>query len=150
MPALVAALQAPDRRLAAVQLTFLQEDGTKAPLSEPRWTHGALGEAAARLGPVDIVLGIAEGVEDALAASQLSQVSCWASIGAGRMHRVLVPAAVREIHIFADDDEAGLKAAERTTRVHRDCGRRVVLRLPPAGLKDWGEVASTVLKNAAA
>ena len=137
-PALVAAVQAADDRITAVQVTWLSEtDASKALPQVPRWTFGALGEGAVRLGTA-AVLGLAEGVEDALAASQLSQLSCWACLGAARMHRVVVPDNVREVHIFADDDEPGRAAADRTANVHRDRGRRVVVRLPPAGPQGLG------------
>jgi putative DNA primase/helicase len=142
MPALVAAVQAPDRQLTAVQLTFLRAGGGKAEVFPVRWTIGQLGGGAVRLGPAERVLGIAEGTEDALAASQLSQVACWASLGSERMHRVFLPGSVRELHIFADDDGPGLRAAERTAEVHRDLGRRVLVRVPPKGFKDWGEIAA--------
>ena len=51
------------------------------------------------------MLGITEGAEDALSAMQLTNVPCWASLGAGRMHRVAIPEHVRELHIFGDNDE---------------------------------------------
>lgn len=149
-PALIAAIQAPDRRVTAVQATWLSPDGNKALPAMPRWTFGMIGDAAVRLGAATETLGLAEGVEDALAASQLSQLSCWACLGAARMHRVRVPDGVREIHIFADDDEAGRTAAERTARMHRDAGRRVLVRLPPVGFKDWGEVVQLTGRSAAA
>jgi hypothetical protein len=60
-----------------------------------------------------------------------------------------VPHAVRELHIFADDDEPGRVAAERTADRHRRHGRRVVLRLPPIGFKDWGDVVMSCPREAA-
>jgi phage/plasmid primase-like uncharacterized protein len=104
----------------------------------PRKTTGALGLGAVRLGPAGDMLGIAEGIESALSAQQLSGVPCWACIGAGRMHRVAIPDTVRELHIFADNDDPGRAAAERTAHAHRH--RRVVLRFPPEGCKDWNDV----------
>jgi hypothetical protein len=153
LPALLAAVQAPDRRVIAVQATWLLPDGSKALPATPRWTFGMIGDGAVRLGAATGKLGLAEGVEDALAVSQLSrlsQLSCWACLGAARMHRARIPDGVRELHIFADDDEAGRTAAERTARIHRDAGRRVFVRLPPVGFKDWGEVALPAGRRTAA
>lgn len=149
-PALIAAVQAPDRRLIAVQTLWLSPDGSKALPARPRWNFGPLGDGAVRLGPATDVLGLAEGVEDALAASQLSQLSCWACLGAARMHCVRIPDCVREIHIFADDDDAGQKAAKLTAGIHQDAGRRILVRLPPAGFKDWGDVVRSVGRRRAA
>ncbi len=138
MPAMVAAVQRPDGKIVAVQTTLLTAAGCKAPVSTPRLTTGALGAGAVRLAKAGDVLGIAEGVESALSAMQLTGVPCWACLGAGRMHRVAVFDTVRELHIFADNDEPGRAAAERLAHVHLH--RRVVLRYPPDGCKDWNDV----------
>lgn len=51
LPAMVAAVQRPDRRIIACQATYLRaSDGAKAPVSVPRMTVGALGDGAVRLG----------------------------------------------------------------------------------------------------
>lgn len=140
-PTMIAAVQAPDRQIVAAQLTHLTHDGrAKAPLSIPRRTVGALGTGAVRLGMAGEDLGIAEGVEDALAATQLCGLPCWACLGAGRMHRVNIPTTVKTLHIFADDDEPGRRAAQQTSQTHVALGRRVLIRRPPAGMKDWGEM----------
>ena len=74
----------------------------------------------------------------------------WCCLGAGRMHRVAIPPAVRELHIFADDDEPGRAAAERTAEEHSRAGRRVVLRYPPAGRKDWNDALVAATREVAA
>jgi len=137
MPTLVAAVQRPDGKIVAVQQTLLTWGGSKAPAGITRITTGALGDGAVRLARADDYLGIAEGVETALSAMQLGGVPCWACLGAGRMHRVLVPDHVHELHVFADADEVGRAAAERAAQEHRH--RRVVLRFPPDGFKDWND-----------
>jgi hypothetical protein len=137
--ALVAAVQAPDRRTIAVQRTLLDPRGDrKAQVRIPRMTVGALGWGAVRLAAAADVLGLAEGVEKGLAAMQLFGVPCWVSLGATRMHRVAVPDTVHELHLFMDNDDAGRAAGERTAHAHRH--RKVVLRFPPDGCKDWDDV----------
>jgi putative DNA primase/helicase len=137
--AMVAAVQAPDRRTIAVQVTRLDPGGErKAQVLVPRRTYGALGDGAVRLAAAGDVLGIAEGVESALSAMQLSGVPTWACLGAGRMHRVAVPDGVRELHVFTDNDGPGRDAGERTANVHLH-HRRVVLRRPPDHLNDWND-----------
>jgi putative DNA primase/helicase len=103
--AMVAAVQAPDRRIIAVQVTRLDPSGErKAQVPIPRRTFGALGNGAVRLAAAGDVLGLAEGVESALSAMQLSGVPTWACLGASRMHRVAVPESILELHVFADND----------------------------------------------
>jgi putative DNA primase/helicase len=137
--AMVAAVQAPDRRIIAVQVTRLDPSGErKAQVPIPRRTFGALGNGAVRLAAAGDVLGLAEGVESALSAMQLSGVPTWACLGASRMHRVAVPESILELHVFADNDGPGRDAGERTCAAHQP-HRRVVLRRPPDHLKDWND-----------
>jgi hypothetical protein len=135
MPAMIAAVQRPDGRVVAVQSTLLTHTGRKAPASTSRITTGALGAGAVRLAKAADVLGLAEGVETGLAAMQMTNVPVWTCLGAARMHRVELPETVRELHLFGDNDEPGRCAVERTAHVQH--GRRVVLRFPPDGCKDW-------------
>jgi putative DNA primase/helicase len=146
LPAMVAAVQAPDRRVIAVQRTLIDPRGDrKAQVRIPRMTIGALGWGAIRLAAATDVLGLAEGTEKALAAMQLFDVPCWSSLGAGRMHRVWIPDHVRELQIFVDNDDAGRAAAERTAHAHRH--RRVVLQFPPSAFKDWDDVTAANAKE---
>jgi putative DNA primase/helicase len=139
LPAIVAAVQAPDRRVIAVQRTLIDPRGDrKAQVRIPRMTIGALGWGTIRLAGATDVLGLAEGTEKGLAAMQLFNVPCWSSLGAGRMHRVWVPDQVRELHVFLDNDAAGTAAAERTAHAHRH--RKVLLHFPPEQFKDWDDV----------
>jgi len=140
-PGLVAAVQRPDRRIIAVQVTYLRpSDGAKATASVPRLTFGALGTGMIRLAHAGAELGIAEGTETALAALELTGVPTWAVLGAQRLAKVTIPAGVRHLHIFADNDPPGLenakKAADRYTRE----GLRVTVRCPPDECKDYNDM----------
>lgn len=146
LPAMIAAVQAPDRRTIAVQTTLIDPRGDrKAQVRLARKTTGALGWGAVRLAAATDKLGLAEGVEKGLAAMQLLGVPVWATLGAGRMHRVAVPDGVRELYIFPDNDDAGRAAAERTAHAHRH--RRVILHFPPDGFKDWDDVTAARAKT---
>jgi hypothetical protein len=139
-PAIVAAVQRPDRAICAVQLTYLRpSDGAKAPLSTPRLTVGKLGKGAIRLAAADEVLGLAEGTESALSAQELTGVPCWATLGGQRLARIGLPTVVGELHIFADDDPAGRLAAEIAAGAYTRAGMRVTLRWPPDGFNDWND-----------
>jgi hypothetical protein len=137
-PAMVAAVQAPDRRTIAMQTTLIDPRGDrKAQVRLPRKTTGALGAGAVRLGPAGDVLGLAEGVETALSAMQITGVPVWACLGSFRMCRVAVPDAVRELHLFGDNDDPGRDAVERAAHAHRH--RRVVIHFPPDQFPDWND-----------
>jgi hypothetical protein len=139
-PAMVVAVRDLDRKVIAVQRTLLTSDGLKASVERPRITTGKLGNGAVQLAEPSDVLGLSEGVEDALAAFQETGIPTWAALGAGRMSNVVIPLGVRVLHIFADQDEAGKKAAYATAQDHVGAGRTVFVRFPPNDHKDWGSV----------
>jgi len=145
-PAMVAAVQAPERQVIAVQTTLIDPRGDrKAQVRVPRKTVGALGWGAVRLAAATDVLGLVEGTEKGLAAMQLFGVPCWSTLGGGRMHRVWVPPSVRELFLFADNDDCGRAAVERTAHAHRH--RRVIIKFPPEGFKDWDDVTAYQAKE---
>ena len=138
-PAMIAAVQAPDRRIIAVQALALTPEGRKATVTPVRVTTGGMGHGAVRLAAATDVLGIAEGVETALSAMQLTGVPTWATLGGQRLAKIDVPSSVRELTIFADNDQAGLDAAKAAAA--RFAETMVVhVRLPPARCGDWNDL----------
>jgi hypothetical protein len=140
-PAMVAVVQAPDSSPIAVQVTYLDPSGRGKANNKPeRMNVGELGWGAVRLSPAAAEMGIAEGAETALAAARLTGLAVWATLGSQRMHRVAIPARVRHLHIFGDNDEAGRVAADRTAYTHHAAGRQVTLRFPPNEVKDYADL----------
>jgi hypothetical protein len=139
-PAMIVGVEREQQGIVAVQVTILTADGRKADIDKPRRISSRLGDGAVRLAKPSAELGIAEGVETALSAMQLTGISCWASLGANRMHNVTVPLGVRVVHIFADDGEPGRLAAERTADQQTRLGRMVKIHHPPHGYSDFNEM----------
>jgi putative DNA primase/helicase len=89
-------------------------------------------------------LGIAEGIETAIAARELIGLPTWATISSTIMASFVPPAGVRRITIFADHDTnfAGQLAA--FTLAHRlyrlDPGLAVEVKIPPEPDSDWLDV----------
>jgi phage/plasmid primase-like uncharacterized protein len=138
IPALVSALASPSGKVTAVQTTFLEPTvPRKRNCQVPRKTHGHMGAGAVRLAAAGETLGLAEGVETALSAMQLSGLPVWACLGAARMHQVAIPNTVRTLIVFADNDEPGMAAARRTAEQHRNI--TVEIRTPPDRHKDWND-----------
>lgn len=142
---MVAAVQRLDGKVVAVQSLRLTPDGQKAAGNIPRITTGALGGGAVRLGPSGNILGLAEGIETALSAMQLTGIPVWASLGSARLARVELPGEVSEVHIFVDNDEPGRSAARRTADVHISAGRSVFLRSPPEQCGDWNDFLNLII-----
>jgi hypothetical protein len=96
---------------------------------------------AIRIWPDEAVthgLGIAEGIESALAAAH-GYTPVWATVDAGNMAVFPVLAGIETLVIFADNDEPGLRAA-------RACGQRWAQARREARLvvPDHGDMADVV------
>ena len=99
-----------------------------------------------RLWPDDCVtygLGVAEGLESALAAALLF-TPIWSTVDAGNMAALSVLAGIESLTIYADNDQAGLKAARECARRWAAAGRDVRIRAPRAEGKDAADVAKEV------
>jgi putative DNA primase/helicase len=151
LPGMIARVIAPDGKSSTIHRTFLTDDGWKAPGDSPKRLmpgHVAAGSAV-RLSPATDVLGIAEGIETALAASILFDVPVWAVLGTANMEAFTPPDSVRELVIFADNDAkfAGQAAAYRLAFKTAVKDRQVRVEMPPPG--DWNDVLNTRLRIAA-
>jgi putative DNA primase/helicase len=82
-------------------------------------------------------MGIAEGIETALSAMEVSKVTVWAACGS-RLADIQLPAEVKRVVIFADNGAPGVEAAEKAKAALLEQGRRVAIAYPPVG-KDWND-----------
>ena len=99
-----------------------------------------------RLWPDECVthgLALAEGIESALAAAHLF-TPVWAAVDAGNMAQLPVLPGIEALTIYADHDEAGLKAAKECARRWHDAGREVHIRAPRAAGADAADVSREV------
>ncbi len=84
-------------------------------------------------------LGIAEGIETALAVMQRAGwAPVWAATSAGAIRRFPVLPGIEALTVFADMDGAGLNAARDCCRTWAAAGWEARLLAPPAG--DWDDV----------
>jgi hypothetical protein len=84
-------------------------------------------------------LGLAEGVEDALAAHELSGLPIWAALTAENLASVAIPARLATITIFTDADDVGRSHAHGLAKRLREEGREVRVLRPQTG-KDPNDV----------
>lgn len=113
--AMVAPLVAPDGRTVALHRTYLTNDGRKADVPQVKKLTGTAGQLTGACiplhKPVGGCIGIAEGIETALAAWAGSGVPTVAAYSAGALAAWQWPRYVRRIVVFADADEAGRTAS---------------------------------------
>ncbi len=143
-PAMVAPLTAADGGPVALHRTYLSADGSKADVPTVKKltaASGPLAGACIRLRPArGGVIGIAEGIETALAASVASGVPTVSAYCAGAMAGYSWPAGVQSLVIFADADKAGREAADRLRARALQAGLRVNVMMPSAAGTDWCDV----------
>lgn len=99
------------QRYRSMHRTFLRPDGkAKAEMGAPRkLMPGTLPDGACVMlsdWPGYGSIGIAEGIETALAASAMHDLPVWAAISTGMMQRWEPPEGADEVVIFADNDAA--------------------------------------------
>ena len=142
MPAMLALVRDPNGEGASVHRTYL-DGAAKAGIDSPRrLMPGALPRGVAiRLCPHDGVLGVAEGIETALAVTRDFGLPCWATLNATIMREFEWPPGLRELHVFGDNDgkfagqAAAYQLAMRASTAPQPVATEV--HVPPERGTDW-------------
>ena len=136
----------PSGNLVSVHRTFLHEDGRKAGELSPSkmLMAGSIPHGSAiRLMKAASHMGIAEGIETALAASLMTGIPTWSVISAPFMKSWEPPKGVKKLTIFSDNDAnfTGQHAAyDLARRLVMKGGIKVDVRVPAATGEDWADV----------
>lgn len=140
-PALLSLVRDAAGNPVSIHRTFLDGEGRKIGRA---MCAGELPESIAiRLGaPVDGVLGVAEGLETALAVREQFGVPCWSMVTAGFLAKWQPPKGVTRVLIFGDADHnyTGQAAAFHLAKrmVHK--GLSVAVSIPPELGVDYADV----------
>jgi putative DNA primase/helicase len=115
--------------------TWIRADGRKADVDPPRLLLGCHRKQGGviRLWPDEAVttgLGMAEGIETALSLAW-GYVPVWALIDAGNLKALPVLAGVESLVIGADNDAAGIAAADECAQRWADADREVFVTQQP-------------------
>lgn len=140
-PAMLAAVR-DESGLVAIHRTFLDPmSAGLADLAVPKRALGLLGQGAVRLYPPhERMLGWAEGIENAMAATQLTGTPCWATLGTERFARVALPPSVKRLVLFLDNDAGGRRAETLAREALRGTGVEIETRYPEHPGADWNDV----------
>lgn len=141
-PAMLAMVSNPDGTPVTLHRTFLG-DGCKADMDEPRaLMPGPVPDGAAiQLSAPFEIMGIAEGIETALAASKKFGIPVWAAINSTMLKKWEPPAIAKEIVVFGDNDPKFGGAAAAYTLAHRLAvkGKAVTVEIPQTRGHDWAD-----------
>ena len=140
-PAMLAAVR-DGSGLIAVHRTFLDaKSGALAAFPNAKRALGQLGEGAVRLfAPRGRILGWAEGIENALAATMLSEVPCWATLGTERFAHAALPPGVQHLILFLDNDAGGRRAEQLARQALTGADLMIEARYPTLPGGDWNDV----------
>jgi len=107
-PGMVAVMRGPDGKGVSLHRTYLTADGCKADVNpSKKFVEGLkLNGGAVRLSRVQSHVGIAEGIENALAAGSMFSMSVWAATNATLLEQWIPPNGIERVSIFADNDSS--------------------------------------------
>jgi putative DNA primase/helicase len=138
-PAVVAPVIGPDGSLQSCQRIY---DWDISPRKKLLPCVSTVSGAAVRLHEVGEEMGVAEGVETALAAYEMFGIPTWAAISAGGIASFEPPAGLKRLHVYADHDSnfVGQQAAYALAQRLTQRGIEVSIHIPPAVDTDWNDV----------
>lgn len=145
LPAMLAMVETADGQPATMHRTFLGPNG-KADIAKPRALMAGPhpeGSAVRLFAPVDGRLGIAEGIETALAAAKHFQMPVWAALNARQLAAWVPPEGVTSVVVMGDNDASFTGQAAAYALANRLAVRgkiAVEVQIPPEVGTDWADV----------
>jgi putative DNA primase/helicase len=118
---MLALMRYPNGEIASLHRTYLTSSGQKAKVSPVRkyMAGKPLNSASAQFSEVEPRIGIAEGIETALAASTRFKMPVWAATNAALLEGWVPPAGVEYVLIAGDHDANYVGQAEAVNLAKR-------------------------------
>lgn len=141
-PCMVASLRDEHGTILGSHITFL-DGNRKANVSSQKKMNGeVLNGAVARLYAATPSIGIAEGIETAIAAKMLYGINTWAALNTSLLEKFTPPTGTTELTIFADNDAnyAGQKSAYVLANRLAKTGLSVKVIIPEVVGTDFNDV----------
>ncbi|CAM5185444.1 Toprim domain-containing protein OS=Castellaniella sp OX=1955812 GN=EPN31_14065 PE=4 SV=1 [Castellaniella denitrificans] len=148
-PAMLAAVTSPAGDLVAIHRTYLTGDGHKAPVPTVKKlsaTAGPLAGASVKIGaPAPrpdgrLGLGVAEGIETALAASMLAGIPVWPCVSAHGLEAFDPPPGLHHLYVMGDRDDSGTGQKAAAILAQRAAAAGLAARvLLPDAVGDWND-----------
>jgi len=146
MDAMVARVISADMKGITIHRTYIK-DGKKAPIESPKklmpHNNNMRGATVPLFKPRNGTLGVAEGIESAIAAAQLFDQPVWSCISASGMESFIPPQDVKKVIIFGDNDATftGQKSAYKlANELYVKHNRIVDVQIPETPGWDFADV----------
>jgi putative DNA primase/helicase len=142
-PGMLAKVTAATGKPVMIHRTYMTADGRKAPVDKVRMFCAGKVPAgsAVRLAPAAKMLGVAEGIETALAAAQLFHLPLWAALSDRGVETFEPPAGVERLVIFGDNDANGAGQHAAYALAARVAQRvKVEIKIPEVAGTDWNDI----------
>lgn len=148
-PGMLAAIQGADGNAITLHRTYLENGMKAAGIEAKKVLSSGINGAAVRLADATDELGLAEGIETAMAIHLRTGKPVWATISAGNMEKVWIPDSVRRVCIYADNDAnsefdgqaSAFALARRLKKEEKKTGaRHVEVFVPKTAGEDWADV----------
>jgi putative DNA primase/helicase len=142
-PGMLAMVSAPSGKPMTIHRTYVTPNGTKASVTPVRmFCAGKVPPGCAvRLTPAMPTMGVAEGIETALAAAKLFDVPTWAGLNDRGVETFEPPPGTERLLIFGDNDEnqVGQRAAWALA-ARLSATIKVDVMIPEQSDTDWDDV----------
>jgi putative DNA primase/helicase len=146
-PAMLAPVVSPTGDLQSVHRTYIADVPTRKKMMPPVDT---ICGAAVRVFDAEGTLGIAEGIETAIAAHEIFRIPVWAALSTSGIETFQPPTDIEHMIVFGDNDAnfAGQKAAYTlASRLSRTL--KVEVQMPPHAGTDWLDMLLSKRRSAA-
>ena len=150
-PVLASRLWHVEYGLSAVQLTYLQFDGSDRDreLKPGKRTLGPRKGGAVWIGAprADEEFVVAEGLETLLSAMMLLNIRCGAAVLGSDFKNLVLPKGTQRVHIAADNGDTGREAAAYTSKLWCRRGLHVRVSVPDKEGEDFNDVLLRRIKQ---
>lgn len=82
-----------------------------------------------------------------MSASVLLGIPVWATLGAERLHQILIPDTVKQLVLLADNDLSGHRAVTRAMAAYRAGDHRIDCLWPWDEGNDWNNVLGDLRRS---
>lgn len=145
-PTMLAVVTLPDGTASTMHRTYLTHDGEKlkgveSPKKMLPGVKKSTGGAIRLFEPAHGVVGVAEGIETAIACYEFHGIPTWATVSAAMMSSFEPPAGINKVYIFGDNDSrksyAGQAAAYGLAKRLIEAKKMSAKVVIPDGPGDW-------------